>query len=406
MEFEVRADRRAQGPKPLVREREEYFRLMREGYSHKEACRIVGINPVTGRRWRLGRNASSGTPAAPPVSALYGPAISSRYLSEDERIRIADLLREGLSVRSIAAQLGRSPSTVSREVRRNRDPRSGVYRPHAAQALAASRRPRPKIGKIARDPALRGRIQRLLDELWSPEQVAWALRNEFAHDPGERVVHETIYRALYRRDSECLRRDPVAVLRTRRPRRKPRRQAAQRHRRFTAPMVMIDQRSAEAADRTVPGHWEGDLIVGRGHGSAIGTLVERASRFLMLVHLPAGHSAAAMLDALTGVMDRLPPALRRSLTWDQGVEMGAHHLFTQATGIPVYFCQRASPWQRGSNENTNGLLRQYFPKSTDLSVHARDRLDAVAAQLNARPRKTLTWETPAQRLHRLVEGAP
>jgi IS30 family transposase len=167
-------------------------------------------------------------------------------------------------------------------------------------------------------------------------------------------------------------------------------------------MVMIDQRPAEAEGRLVAGHWEGDLIVGRGHGSAIGTLVERASRYLLLVHLPAGHTAPVMLEALTASMNALPSALKRSLTWDQGVEMGAHHLFTGTTGIPVYFCQRASPWQRGSNENANGLLRQYLPKGTDLSVYGRGDLDAVAARLNARPRKTLGWLTPAERLRQLV----
>ena len=170
-------------------------------------------------------------------------------------------------------------------------------------------------------------------------------------------------------------------------------------------MVMIDQRPTEAADRAVLGHWEGDLLVGQGHSSAIGTLVERSSRCLALVHLPAGHSAAAMLAALTDAMDGLPTELKRSLTWDQGVEMGAHHLFTKATGIPVYFCQSASPWQRGSNENTNGLLRQFFPKGTDLSVHDRGRLDEVARRLNARPRKTLGWQTPAERLARQLRTA-
>lgn len=396
---ESRPRRKPQGPKPLTREREEYFRLVDQGVGLKEACRIVGINYRTSKKWRNGFDGRT----VPVHVSLH--AKTARFLSEDERLQIADLLREGASVRAIASELGRSPSTISREIRRNKDPRSGRYRPHAAHALAQSRRPRPRSGKLARDPQLRERVQALLDEYWSPEQVAWALRHELPGQPGMHLAHETIYRAVYRRELSGLRCDPVKVLRTRRPRRKHRRQAATRQPRFTAPMVMIDQRPAEVADRSVPGHWEGDLIVGQGHGSAIGTLVERSSRFLVLVHLPVGHTAAAMLTALTDAMDGLPSALKRSLTWDQGVEMGAHHLFTEVTGIPVYFCQRASPWQRGSNENANGLLRQYFPKGSDLSAHSREYLDRVAASLNTRPRKTLGWQTPADLLHRQLAPA-
>lgn len=213
-----------------------------------------------------------------------------------------------------------------------------------------------------------------------------------------RVTHETIYQALYVQGRGELRRELTRALRSGRARRKPHRQANKRQPRFSTPMAMISERPAEAGDRAVPGHWEGDLIIGKNQASAIGTLVERSTRYVMLVHLPVDHTAERMRDALVETMRTLPAQLRRSLTWDQGSEMGAHQAFTLATDIPVYFCDPASPWQRGSNENTNGLLRQHFPKGTDLSVHTRDQLDAVAAELNARPRKTLDWDTPAGRL--------
>lgn len=219
------------------------------------------------------------------------------------------------------------------------------------------------------------------------------------------VVHETIYHALYVQGRGELRRDLAKVLRTGRARRKPRRQAQQRQPRYRHPMVMISERPAEVADRAVPGHWEGDLIIGKDNGSAIGTLVERTTRYVMLLHLPDGRGTELVRDALVEAVKTLRAHLTRSLTWDQGCEMGRHHEFTVATDVPVYFCDPASPWQRGSNENTNGLLRQYFPKGTDLSVHTREELDAVAAQLNGRPRKTLDWDTPAERLHTLLTAA-
>lgn len=216
------------------------------------------------------------------------------------------------------------------------------------------------------------------------------------------VTTETIYQAIYVQARGGLRRELVTALRTGRARRKPRLQAQQRQPRYSHPMVMISERPPEVADRAVPGHWEGDLIIGKDQQSAIGTLVERTSRFLMLVHLPGDRSAATFRDALVQTMTTLPVELRRSVTWDQGSEMGRHHEFTLATDIPVYFCDPASPWQRGSNENTNGLLRQYFPKGTDLRRYDRAHLDAVAHQLNTRPRKTLGWQTPARRLNELL----
>jgi transposase, IS30 family len=401
MDFEVRWDRKPQGRKKLRAEREEYFRLMRQGYGNKEASRLVGVHERTGREWRNGRMdpRRQRAPAQPGQAPVCSP---SRYLSEADRIHIADRLREKAPLRAIAAELRRSPSTVSREVRRNCHPGSGQYRPHAAQARADARRPRPKPGKIGQIPGLRDYIQDRLGRRWSPEQIARTLPRDFPGRPEMRVTHETIYQALYVQGRGELRRELARALRTGRAMRRPHRQATRRQPRFTTPMVMISQRPAEAADRAVPGHWEGDLIIGRNGSSAIGTLVERATRFVTLVHLPGDHSAASVRDALAETAQALPPQLWRSLTWDQGCEMAAHHAFTIATGIPVYFCDPGSPWQRGSNENTNGLLRQYFPKGTDLSAHTRGHLDAVAAELNSRPRKTLGWETPAERLAKLL----
>ncbi|MEU9046221.1 IS30 family transposase [Kitasatospora sp. NPDC048343] len=323
-------------------------------------------------------------------------------MREGERIHIADRLREKATVRAIAAELGRSPSTVSREIRRNCHPDSGSYRPHAAQARADQRRPRPKPAKIARNLHLRDFIQAHLDRKWSPEQICQALRDAFPERPEMHVAHETVYQALYIQGRGELRRELAGALRTGRARRVPHRQAAVRRPRFIDSMIMISERPAEVEDRAVPGHWEGDLIIGKDGASAIGTLVERATRYAILLHLPNGRTAEQVRDALVETVRTLPTHLVRSLTWDQGAEMAAHGAFTVATGVPVYFCDPASPWQRGSNENTNGLLRQYFPKGTDLSVHTPEHLTAAAAELNGRPRKTLGWETPAERLHKLI----
>lgn len=403
MGFEIRQDRgRSQGRKPLAREREEYFRLMGQGLSSAEACKVVGINYRTGKRWRNGRAASGKAKARPPVQAQVVSPGYARYLREDDRIHIADRRREGASIREIARELGRAPSTISRELLRNAHPGSGAYRPHAAQARADARRPRPKTSKIDADSELRAFIQERLGLRWSPEQICQALRNDVPDRPEMHVVHETIYQALYVQGRGSLRRELTAALRTGRAMRRPRHLADRRQHRAVKQMVNISERPAEAVDRAVPGHWEGDLILGTGNGSAIGTLVERATRYVMLVHLPARHDATSVRDALIDTVKGLPAHLKRSLTWDQGSEMAGHRAFTIATDIPVFFCDPASPWQRGSNENTNGLLRQYFPKGTDLSVHDRDHLDAVAAELNGRPRKTLGWETPAERLAKLL----
>ncbi|MCG6493232.1 IS30 family transposase [Kitasatospora sp. A2-31] len=379
-----------------------------------EACAVVGINVRTGKRWRNGRNASGRKKAAPPIYEVVPPPVApaepaapetSRYLSETERIHIADRLREKATIRAIAAELGRSPSTVSREIRRNRTvlPKGGwYYRPHAAQRRADQRRPRPKPSKIGQSPELRDFIQDRLAIQWSPEQICRALREGFPEHPGMHVSHETVYQALYTQGRGDLHRDLTRNLRTGRRLRRPRRQTDRRRSRPVKNMLMISERPVEAADRAVAGHWEGDLIVGPKSRSAIATLVERSSRYLVLVHLPTGHTSNAVRRALTDVFKTLPEQLQQSLTWDQGCEMAAHRGFTRDTGVPVYFCEPASPWQRGSNENTNGLLRQYFPKGTDLSVHTPEHLAAVADRLNSRPRKTLGWETPAERLLTLL----
>ncbi|MCA1218656.1 IS30 family transposase [Streptomyces sp. 8L] len=406
MEFEARKDRRPQGRKRLHAERGEYFRLVQQGYSNAEAAKRVGVHPRTARGWRNGRLLNSGRVAPPVRSQRAAVTVSSgRYLSERERIHIADRLREKASIRTIAAELGRSPSTVSREIRRNGALWRGTewtYRPYVAESRAAARRPRPKPGKIDRCPRLRDYVQEHLERRWSPEQIAHQLRRDFPDDLEMRVTHETIYQALYVQGRGELRRELARSLRTGRTMRRPHRQSFKRQPRMSKDMVMISDRPAEAADRAIPGHWEGDLIIGMANKSAIGTLVERSSRFVTLVHLPNGRRPSEMRDALIETVGTLPAQLRRTLTWDQGSEMAMHKQFSVATDMPVYFCDPGSPWQRGSNENTNGLLRQYFPKGTDLARYTRQELDEVAAELNSRPRKTLGWETPAERLAKLL----
>ncbi|MGW0837339.1 IS30 family transposase [Streptomyces prunicolor] len=406
MDFEIRADRNQKGRR-LTREREAYFQLMQQGYGNREASRIVGINLRTGKRWRNGWHSPPTGKPKPPIRVEASASGVSRYLREEDRVHIADRLREKASVRTIAAELGRSPSTISREIRRNgialrQDASRWAYRPHAAHRRAEQRRPRPKPGKIGQNIELRDYIQDHLALRWSPEQICHALRTRFPDRPEMHVVHETIYQALYVQGRGELRRELTRALRTGRARRRPHRQSYKRQPRAIPDMVLISDRPAEAADRAVPGHWEGDLIIGKDGKSAIGTLVERTTRHVMLAHLPIDHSAGSTRDALVETVKTLPPHLRRSLTWDQGSEMAAHQAFTIATDIPVYFCNPASPWQRGSNENTNGLLRQYFPKGTNLAAHTRQHLDTVAAELNSRPRKTLGWETPAERLSKLL----
>ncbi|ROS21736.1 IS30 family transposase [Cellulomonas sp. PhB150] len=327
---------------------------------------------------------------------LAGRELSSRLrLTLDERVEIKLAIEAGDSIRAVARRLGRAPSTISRELAANGS--RGAYSPMPAHRRAAERRRRPKMTKLANHAELRGRVLADLGQLWSPEQISARLRAGFPDRPEMRVSHETIYKSIYVQGRGELRRELAACLRTGRAQRKPQGRG-ERHRRI-ADMIMISDRPAEAGDRAVPGHWEGDLIIGKNGNSAIGTLVERSTRFVMLLHLPGDRTAATVRDAMTTAIATLPAALTRSITWDQGIEMAQHAQFSVQTGVPIYFCDPHSPWQRGSNENTNGLLRQYFPKSTDLSMHSPEELQRVADSLNGRPRQTLGWMTPSEKLN-------
>jgi IS30 family transposase len=322
---------------------------------------------------------------------------SPARLSLEERLAIKVGLELGRSLSAIGQDLGRAPSTVCREVAANggRD----RYQPAAAHTRAARCARRPKPTKLGANPELCERVIADLRRLWSPEQIGTRLRTEFADRPEMWVSHETIYKSLYIQGRGELRRELARCLRSGRARRRPQGRVERRGR--IADMVMIWERPAEAADRAVPGHWEGDLLIGKDNKSAIATMVERATRYVVLAKIP-NQRAETVRRALVERVQTLPAHLWRSLTWDQGVEMAQHRLFSIETGIDVYFCDPHSPWQRGSNENTNGLLRQYFPKSTSLSRYSQDELDAVAVQLNGRPRETLQWQTPAERLTELI----
>jgi len=415
------------------------------GLSSEDAAAEVGMSAAVGARWF--REAGG----MPPFKLV---PVSGRYLSFAEREKIAILNVQDVGVREIARRLGRSSSTISRELRRNASTRSNElsYRASTAQWHAERRASRPKVSKLAGNDRLREYVQDRLSgsiarpdgelipgpdvrfvgrrhgrradrrwaKAWSPEQISNRLRVDFPHDESMQISHEAIYQALYIQGRGALRRELVACLRTGRALRVPRARTNQRGKKFVTPEIMISERPAEADDRAVPGHWEGDLIIGL-HRSAIGTLVERTTRFTMLLHLPrmeghgegptikngpplAGHGAEAVRDAITSTIATLPQQLRRSLTWDQGSEMAQHAQLCIDTGLDIYFCDPRSPWQRGTNENTNGLLRQYFPKGTDLSRHSRGDLDAVAHALNTRPRKTLNWRTPAEALDDLLRS--
>ena len=423
--------------------RVRFWTAIRRGVSTVEAAVEAGVSEAVGVRWfREGGGMPSVTVAS----------LSGRYLSFAEREEIALLRAEKLGVREIGRRIGRSPSTISRELRRNAGTRGGslTYRASTAQWHADRRGRRPKPAKLATNPELRRYVQDRLSgtvqrpdgcavagpevrwigrrhgprkdrrwgKSWSPEQISNRLRLEFPDDEAMRVSHEAIYQSLYVQGRGALRQELTACLRTGRALRVPRARA-RRGKSFVTDQVLISARPVEAADRAVPGHWEGDLIIGLD-SSAIGTLVERSSRFTMLLHLPpmsdqgprvkngpalAGHGAEAVRDAIAQAIATLPVQLRRSLTWDQGTEMAQHAQLRIQTGLPVYFCDPHSPWQRGTNENTNGLLRQYFPKGTDLSRHNADDLAAVAATLNSRPRKTLDWRTPAEALNEYLSAA-
>jgi IS30 family transposase len=324
---------------------------------------------------------------------------SRRVLSIDEREEISRGVAAGVSLRSLAQQLCRAPSTISRELKRNGGRRR--YRAAAADSHAWDRALRPKACKLARHDELRQLVAARLEENWSPEQIAGWLKQTYPDDEAHQVSHETIYRSLFVQARGVLKKDLQAHLRSGRAIRRSRHATGKGDQRGSlTDMISIRERPASVEDRAVPGHWEGDLLCGSAN-SYIVTLVERHSRYVLLAKVP-NRDSHSVISALIDQAHRLPEELRKSLTWDRGKEMAQHKRFTLATDAAVYFCDPQSPWQRGSNENTNGLLRQYFPKGTNLSVHSQERLDEVARQLNGRPRKTLGFQTPAERFEACV----
>jgi transposase, IS30 family len=377
--------------------RARFWDGIRSGLGVGEAAAAAGVSARAGLTWF---RAAGGVAANGPVAGR------GRFLALWEREEIAVGVAELLPLRVIAARLapGRTASTVSRELARNGTLVRGrwQYRAVAAQGLADERARRPKPAKLAVNRELGAWVAARLEMKWSPEQVSARLAAEFPGRAEMRVSAETIYQSLYVQGRGALRRSRATSLRPGRAVRRPRRAAADRSR--IKGMVMIADRPAEAGDRAVPGHREGDLIAGTGNKSHIGTLVERTTRFTMLVPLPHGKEAGAVADALAPVIGGLPDAVRRSLTWDQGREMAQHARIAVASDCKIYFCDPHSPWQRPSNENTNGLLRQYFPKGTDLSVHSPQHLQAVADELNGRPRRTLGWKTPAEAMAQILDS--
>src|SRR5579872_2891590 len=416
-------------------DRVKFWAAIASGLKSDDAGVEAGISSPVAYRWF--RHAGGVNPCLPPTT-------TGRYLSFSEREDIAIWNAQKLGVREIARRLGRHPSTVSRELRRGASTRKypPIYKASTAQWHAERRARRPKVAKLATNDSLRDYVQERLSGVeitpdgqlvgppgprwngkgkphradrrwvkgWSPEQISKRLRVDFPDDESMRISHEAIYQALYVQSRGALKRELVACLRTGRALRVPRSRSQKKPWGHVTPEVMISERPAEAEDRAVPGHWEGDLLIGLER-SAIGTLVERTTRFTMLIHLPreegyrhkhtpkngpalAGYGAVTMKDALAKTMTTLPEQLRQSLTWDRGKELSAHAAFKVETGIAVYFADPRSPWQRGSNENTNGLLRQYFPKGTDLSRWSAMDIEAVATALNSRPRKLLDWRTP------------
>lgn len=331
----------------------------------------------------------------PPGTDPYKP-ISSRYLSHLDRVTIADLYREGLGVREIARKLHRSHSSISRELRRNHSA-EGPYRAEAAQLKAVARRARPQLGKLVASPRLRNYVVEKLQAQWSPEEIAGRIRHDYPDDQEMRVSHETIYEAFYLEAKGRLK-DEGLTLPTGRVRRRkrtsPREDKA--NDRFVDKMILIDERPDEVDERVIPGHWEGDLILGARNKSAVITLVERVSRFVVLGHLPGRHDSMAVLQSLTASVQNLDKSIWSSITWDQGSEMAGHKAFSMATDIQIYFAHPGSPWERGSNENTNGRLRRNLPKSSDLSQYSAEDLEMIANIHNHKPRKILGWKTPAE----------
>lgn len=425
----------------------QFWEQIATGITSEKAAAAVGVSQAVGTRWFRKRGG---------MPLFMANPMSGRYLSFAEREEIALLSAQNIGIREIARRIGRSASTVSRELRRNAATRSGLldYRASVAQWKADLFAKRPKPAKLVTNPKLHQYVQARLEgdvcdakgrkvkgprqaafigrnkpersdrkwvNGWSPEQISHRLKSDFPDDETMRISHEAIYQALYIQGRGALKRELVTYLRTGRALRVPRARAQAKAWAHVSEEVMISNRPAEIEDRAVPGHWEGDLIIGLNR-SAIGTLVERSSRFTMLVHLPreqgyglvprmrnspplAGYGAVSMANALKKTVKTLPAQLCRSLTWDRGKELSDHARFTIESGVKVFFADPHCPWQRGTNENTNGLLRQYFPKGTDLSRWSANEIQAVANALNTRPRKTLGWKTPAEVLDRYLKSA-
>jgi IS30 family transposase len=367
--------------------RRRFWAELRAGGTVTDAAARAGVNRSTAANWV----SQAGGVIPPRVS-------SSNRLTFQDREEIWFGHSQSESIRSIAARLGRAPSTISRELRAGMTARG--YRPSFAEQRSQDRARRPRGGKLAQNERLREYVQTGLGAEHSPEQISLRLRRDFPDDLEMRVSHETIYQALYVEGRGALRRELVTALRTGRALRKSRGRPKSGDR--IQNMVMIADRPEDIEKRTVPGHWEGDLITGASNASAIGTLVERATGFVMLLHLPERHGAVEVHDQMITAIGRMPASLRKTVTWDQGIEMAKHQDIKIATGVDIYFCDPHSPWQRGSNENTNGLLRQYFPKSTDLSGYHPDYLEFVADKLNDRPRKRLDAATPREALNQLL----
>jgi transposase, IS30 family len=368
--------------------------LLAAGVNPLRASRAAGVSPSFAYQLRK----KMGGVCRPPAVTY-----SARYLDRDERYEIARLREQGMSVRQVAARTGRSPSTVSRELARNADPRTGGYMPERAHQLAWQRQRRPKPSRLSGNPRLRAAVQGMLDRRYSPQQASGRLKVHFPDDPAMRASHETIYQSLYVYPRGELKRELKASLRSGRAARRPRGRGPESRGKIIG-AVPIGQRPPEAEGRLVPGHHEGDLVMGTvASNSAVATIVERTTGYLTLVHLPDGHTADAVAAAVTGRLAALPSWFARTLTWDNGKEMARHARITEQTGIQVYFADPHAPWQRGSNENTNGLLREYLPKGTDLSRHTAAQLQAIEDELNDRPRKRLGYYTPREQLAKLLE---
>jgi len=366
-----------------------YWQLMRSGETNASASRLLGMHRRPGTNIRRAQQHQTRPPVRPAASA-------GRYLDLRERLQICDLLGLGFSLRGVANELGRHPSTIKRKLDRHRDP-AGRYLPRTADHTAHLQQARPRPTKLVADVGLRRLVQRKLNRCWSPDEICGWMKKTYPSDPSMRLCPETIYRELLLRDNTSLHIKYCHKLRTGRRIRKSRWLTRTGHGATVTNKTMIDKRPAAVETKLEAGHWEGDLILGIGCASAMVTLRERTTQYGVIVNLPHDHTALSVNAAVADAFAGLAPHMKRTLTWDQGVEMARHEELTKTSGIPVYFAERCSPWQRGANENFNGLARQYFPKGTNLAVHSAAHVAHVTAELNDRPRKGLGYDTPAAR---------